>query len=136
MEHSSVYLTAASARGREMGGRASGRPWLAALLALGLTAMAPATGAKGATVSVFEGPLFKTPNARYASGRVEARPAEANRLSITLVGESGSYVLQVRDDAEPIEAGSGCEGGGVAGALVSCPLTVFPGNVTVVLGNQ
>jgi hypothetical protein len=62
--------------------------------------------ARAATVTAFEEPLFKSPGERHASARVESRSEEANRLSIALVGEPGSFLLQVRDDAEPLEAGA------------------------------
>lgn len=83
----------------------------------------------------FEDPLFKSPT-RHAWARVDALPGEANRLSIELTGGPGNFLLAVRDGAEPIEAGDGCNGGGAPGAVVSCPLTVAPGRVTVVLGNR
>lgn len=118
-----------------MRGLGSGRRWLIALLAIGATTMVPAASAGAAFVTAFEEPLFKTPGARYASARVEAQRGESNRLSIVLAGEPGRYLLQIRDDAEPIQAGDGCKGGGAPGTLVSCPLTVVPGSVTVVLGN-
>ncbi|HEX5929662.1 MAG TPA: calcium-binding protein [Solirubrobacterales bacterium] len=105
-------------------------------LAIGATTMVPATSAGAATVSAFEEPLFKTPGTRYASARVDAEPGEANRLSIVLTGKPGSYLLQIRDEAEPLQAGNRCEGGGGAGALVTCALTVTPSPVTIVLGNR
>lgn len=119
-----------------MSGLTSGRPWLIALLAFGVTTMGPLPIAGAATVTAFEEPLFKSPSDRYASARVDARPGEANLLSIVLAGKPGNFLLEVRDDAESIEAGARCEGGGAAGATVRCPLTVVPGEVTVVLGNR
>ncbi|HVY77947.1 MAG TPA: calcium-binding protein [Solirubrobacterales bacterium] len=98
--------------------------------------MAFAANAGAATVTATEGPVFKAPEQRYAMATVEGQANEANRLSITLAGEPGRYVLRVRDEAEPILAGSGCEGGGAAGAVVSCAVSVQPGSVTVVLGNE
>lgn len=98
--------------------------------------MGPLSVAEAAKVTGFEGPVFKSSGDRYASARVEAQPEEANRLSIVLTGKPGSFLLEVRDDAEPIEAGSPCEGGGAPGAVVRCPFTVEPGSVKVVLGNR
>jgi Ca2+-binding RTX toxin-like protein len=95
-----------------------------------------ATTASAATVTATEGAVFKAPpGQRSAGATVEARADEANRLSIALAGEPGRYLLRVRDDAEPILAGNGCEGGGVAGAVVTCATSVQPGSLTVVLGN-
>jgi Ca2+-binding RTX toxin-like protein len=94
-----------------------------------------AATASAATVTATEGPVFRAPGRRYAMATVEARASETNRLSITLAGEPGHYLLRVRDDAEPILAGNGCEGGGAAGAVVTCAVSVQPGSVTVVLGN-
>ena len=98
-------------------------------------ALAATATASAATVTASEGPLLKAPEQRYATATVEARADEANRLSIELAGEPGRYLLRVRDEAEPILAGDGCEGGGAAGAVVTCAVSVQPGSVTVVLGN-
>lgn len=116
----------------------SGFDWKCSLVVgqvLGVVAMMLAATASAATVTASEGRLFKPPNQLYATATVEARADEANRLSITLTGEPGRYLLRVRDDAEPILTGKGCEGGGAAGAVVTCAVSVQPGSVTVVLGN-
>jgi Ca2+-binding RTX toxin-like protein len=97
--------------------------------------MVLATTASAATVTASEGPILKAPEQRYAMATVEARADEANRLSIALAGEPGHYLLLVHDDAEPILAGNGCEGGRGAGAVVTCAVSVKPASVTVVLGN-
>lgn len=97
--------------------------------------MVLAATASAATVTASESPLLKQPQRRYATATVEARADEANRLSITLTGGPGHYLLRVHDDAEPILAGDGCEGGGAPGAVVTCAVSVQPGSVTVVLGN-
>lgn len=102
---------------------------------VGVVAMLLAATASAATVTTSEGRAPKPPSPLYATATVEARADEANRLSITLAGEPGRYLLRVSDDAEPILAGNGCEGGGAAGAVVTCAVSVRPGNVTVVLGN-
>lgn len=106
-----------------------------ALLVVGAMTMVPPAIAGAAKVTAFEEPLFKSPGVRIASVGVTAQPEEANRLSIVLTGQPGSFLVQVRDDAEPIEAGNGCEGGGGPGAVVSCSLTVVPGSTTVLLGD-
>jgi Ca2+-binding RTX toxin-like protein len=103
--------------------------------AVGAVAMVLATTASAATVTASEGPLLKAPEQRYATATVEARASEGNRFSIMLTGEPGRYLFMVRDDVEPIQAGNGCEGGGVAGTVVTCTVSVKPGSVTVVLGN-
>lgn len=97
--------------------------------------MVLAGAASAATVTASEALALKDPGQRSAAATVEARADEANRLSITLVGEPGRYLLRVHDQGEPIAAGKGCEGGGAAGSVVTCPFAVRPGSVTVVLGN-
>jgi Ca2+-binding RTX toxin-like protein len=95
-----------------------------------------AATAGAATVTAAEGLLFKSPGQRYASATVEAQPDEANRFSISVTGDPGRYLLQVRDAAGRLQAGSGCEGGGAAEAVVTCAMSVQPGSVTVILGNR
>src|ERR1044072_580967 len=86
------------------------RAWLLVVLFGVLGMVALATSASAATVTASEGPLLKSPGP-YATAKVEAQPAEANRLSIGVVGEPGRYVLQVRDEGEPLAAAEGCNGG-------------------------
>lgn len=114
------------------------RKWIRLVVgpAVALAAMVLATTASAATVSAGEYPGIKAPEQRYATATVEARADEANRLSIALAAESGRYLLRVQDTAEPVLAGKGCEGGGAAGAVVTCPLSVESVSVTVILGNR
>jgi Ca2+-binding RTX toxin-like protein len=116
----------------------SGFAWKGILVVgqvVGVVAMLLAANASAATVTASEGRLPKPPSQFYATATVEARADEANRLSITLAGEQDRYLLRVSDEVEPILAGNGCEGGGAAGAVVTCAVSVQPGSVTVVLGN-
>ncbi|HEX2096922.1 MAG TPA: hypothetical protein VHF50_06075, partial [Solirubrobacterales bacterium] len=100
---------------------------LAALLAAALPASAGAV-----TVSATEGADAK--GAAQAALSVQAVPAEANLLSVTVSGGEGAYVFDVRDNAEPSVAGAGCSGGGTPGTPVTCALKVLP-TLTVALGN-
>jgi Ca2+-binding RTX toxin-like protein len=109
-------------------------PVLALFGALSMGLIATNADAAIVTASEFDSQTLR-PVGRFASAQVKAQPAEANRLSVTLGGGPGRYLLQVRDDGEAITAGSGCSGGGAVGSVVSCVLGVQPGSVTVVLGN-
>lgn len=91
------------------------RSGLGALVACAALALPAASMA--ATVGVEE--VAGEPN--EAKLNFVPAPGEANRLTVSIVGEEGLfYDLELVDTAVPIEAGPGCSGGGTVGVAVRC----------------
>lgn len=108
--------------------------FLVTICVLGGCTALPAV-ATGATVSVTES--GGSPN--LARLDFQADPAEANRLTATVVGESGEFfTLRLLDEAAAIQPGPGCSGGGAVGVAVDCqvrkPAVPTPSSACTKLG--
>lgn len=90
--------------------------WLA--LAAASAALALPASSLAATVGVEED-LSTDP--RQAKVVFAGAPGEANRLTVSVAGEEGDFLmLRLLDSAAPIQPGPGCGGGGAAGVAVLC----------------
>jgi RTX calcium-binding nonapeptide repeat (4 copies) len=88
-----------------------------AIVAAVSAALALPASALGGTVEVQE--VAGEPN--RATLTFAATPAEANRLTVSLAGETDTfYELELLDEGAAVAPGSGCSGGGSAGVPVLC----------------
>jgi Ca2+-binding RTX toxin-like protein len=93
-----------------------GRRLIVMVLVVGGCLVLP-VAASGATVSVTE--ASDSPNRALVDFRAD--PAEANRLTASVPGESGEFFdLRLLDEAAAIQPGPGCSGGGAVGVAVDC----------------